>query len=310
MANIPNKQVGGKWWKKRGNSIPSHQKYTFKDFETEFPNESACLETLKEMRWPDGRTHCTACRSIRKHHRVSGRTCYACEGCGHHIFPLVGTIFENTKLPLKTWFYAIKIMAASRCGVSAKQIQRETGVTYKTAWRMAKHIRKLMEEGLQVAGEVEMDETYYGKQKGKNLTQVIGMVERRGRVIALAAENRQGSTLMKIVRERILPSSMVYTDSAGTYGGLESMRDKGYLNKRVRHSAKVYVAGDAHTNTIEGFWSLVKRGIAGTYHAVSRKYLQSYLNEYAFRYNHRNSSIPMFAVLLGQVYRAPVELPF
>ena len=119
------------------------QKYTIKDFDTEFPNDGACLEWIKNLRWPDG-IECPECEKVTKHHRVTGRSCYACDYCGHQIFPTAGTIFHKSSTPLRVWFRAIYQMATTRCGISAKQIQRETGVTYKTAWRMFKQIRLLL----------------------------------------------------------------------------------------------------------------------------------------------------------------------
>jgi transposase len=292
-------------------SIPGNQKYTFKDFNTEFPNDDACLTYVMENRWPDGRTLCEKCGVEHKHYRVTGRTAYACDHCGNHIYPMAGTIFEKSSTSLRTWFHAMYLMGSTRCGVSAKQIQRETGVTYKTAWRMFKQIRTLMSEDVQLEGSsVEMDETYVGgkRRTGRrgrpasgegNKTCVVGMVERKGNVIAVVANDATRKTLHRIAKERILPESTVYTDELSAYHGLENIN--GYQHRRINHNAGVYVLGDVHTNTIEGFWSLVKRGIGGVYHSVSRKYLQSYLDEYAFRYNRRDSNEPMFVSILEQV---------
>src|SRR5260370_13078032 len=116
--------------------IPKAQRYTMERFHAEFPDDDTCLEFIKEQRWPNGITLCGKCKKDRKHHRVTGRTAYACDYCGNHIYPLAGTIFEKSSTPLRIWFEAMHRMAATRCGISAKQIQREMGVTYKTAWRM------------------------------------------------------------------------------------------------------------------------------------------------------------------------------
>ncbi len=147
--------------------IPKELRYSMKDFNNEFPNDSACLEYVKEQRWPSGVTHCAKCKMDRKHYRVGNRTAYACDHCGNHIYPLVGTIFEKSSTSLRLWFYAMYLMCSTRCGISAKQIQRETGVTYKTAWRMFRQIRTLLSEGdLQLEGpSVEIDETYYGGKR-------------------------------------------------------------------------------------------------------------------------------------------------
>lgn len=292
-------------------SIPKELRYTMQDFNAEFPNDDVCLEHIKEQRWPEGITLCAKCGVERKHYRVHGRTAYACDHCGNHIYPLAGTIFEKSTTSLKTWFYAMYLMGSTRCGISAKQIQRETGVTYKTAWRMFKQIRTLLVDDVMLEGSsVEMDETYVGgkRRTGRrgrpatgegNKTCVVGMVERKGKVIALATNDSTRKTLHGIAKEYILPSSIVYTDELSAYHGLEKIN--GYDHRRINHSTGVYVMGDVHTNTIEGFWSLVKRGIGGVYHSVSRKYLQSYLDEYSFRYNRRNSGNLIFRSILERI---------
>lgn len=261
-------------------SIPKQLRYTINEFNQQFPDENSCLEWLKEQRFPDGIAHCDKCGVERKHHRVTGRPAYACGYCGSMISPMAGTIFHKSPTPLRLWFYAMYLMSATRCGISAKQIQRETGVTYKTAWRMFKQIRTLMSEDIGLEGEaVEMDETYVGgkrrngkvgrpsAQDGKKAC-VVGAVERGGRVRAIVAPNASMSTLHGIAKEYILPESIVYTDEWPSYDGLEHA---GYDHRRINHSQKVYVVGDIHTNTIEGFWSLLKRGIGGVYHQVSAK---------------------------------------
>jgi len=301
----------------KGNSVKGFQKYTVADLHTEFPNDDACLEFLKEQRWPNGITRCAKCDADRKHYRVHKRTAYACDHCGNHIYPLAGTIFEKSTTRLTTWFHAMFLMGSTRCGVSAKQIQRETGVTYKTAWRMFKQIRTLMSEDISLEGStIEIDEAYMGgKNKNKHRSKirrdlrgrdaddkipVLGMVERGGRVIARVTPDVKTSTVFPIIHEYVMPASIVYTDEYSIYDQL-GRTHKEYVHHRIRHADKIYVMGDVHTQTIEGFWSLVKRGIGGVYHSVSRKYLQSYLNEYAFRYNRRDASVPMFVSLLEQV---------
>jgi transposase len=288
-------------------SIPKHLRYTIQSFNAQFPDNDACLDWLKAERWPEGLIPCEKCGKDRKHHRVTGRPAYACDYCGKMISPMAGTIFEKSSTSLRTWFYAMYLMSATRCGISAKQIQRETGVTYKTAWRMFKQIRTLMSEDVSLEGEaVEMDETYVGgrPRRGDKITRgrgdktktcVVGAVERGGRVQALVAPDATTKTLTTFAKEYILPASIVYTDEWPAY---KVFSDMGYDHRRVNHTQKVYVVGETHTQTIEGFWSLVKRGIGGVYHSVSKKYLQTYLDEYSFRYNRRNSGQPMFTSLL------------
>jgi transposase-like protein len=171
----------------RNNVLAQAQKYTLNQFNAEFPDDDACLEAIKEMRFPNGVTMCEKCKGDRKHYRVHGRTAYACDHCGHHVYPLAGTIFEKSTTSLKLWFHAMFQMGSTKCGISAKQIQRETGVTYKTAWRMFKQIRTLMSEDISLErSPVEIDEMYHGgKRKGgtgrpmrgdKTKTPVMGMV--------------------------------------------------------------------------------------------------------------------------------------
>jgi len=290
-------------------SIPKHLRYTVENFNREFPDNDACLDWLKAQRWPDGLIPCGKCVKHRKHHRVHGRPAYSCDYCGSMVSPMAGTIFEKSSTSLRTWFYAMYLMSATRCGISAKQIQRETGVTYKTAWRMFKQIRTLMSEEISLEGSaVEMDETYMGGRRRNgsrgrrvdgNKTCVIGAVERQGKVVAIVANDATKKTLHGIAKEYILPASIVYTDEFSAYSGLEQVN--GYEHRRINHSQGVYVLGDIHTNTIEGFWSLVKRGIGGVYHSVSKKFLQTYLDEYSYRYNRRDDGQPMFTSLLGEV---------
>jgi transposase-like protein len=286
---------------RRYQTVPKQQKYTIADFGAEFPDDSACLEYVKEKRWPGGRALCVVCNVERKHYRVTGRTAYACHACGNHIFPLAGTIFHKSSTSLKTWFYVIKLMSSTRVGVSAKQIQRETGVTYKTAWRMMKQVRRLMDERIKLQGPVEIDEGYFGGSdenkpqhlRGKTKTPVLGVVERNGRVIARVIPDASKESILPVVGEVLHPRTMIYSDGSKT---LEQVRWMGQSHKlaTVNHS-KGYKDGYAHTNTIDGFWSLVKRGISGVYYQVGVEYLQSYLNEYAFRYNRRYVMRPMFS---------------
>lgn len=286
--------------------------YTITTFNREFPDNDACLEFLFNARWPDGVT-CTACDRVTNHYRISSRKGYSCSGCGTYVFPTAGTIFHKSSTPLLLWFHAMFLMASTRCGISAKQLQREIGVTYKTAWRMFHQIRKLMDEDSgPLTGEVEADETYIGGKRtgprgrgadGKTAT--FGLVERQGRVKAEVVPDVKARTLMPIIWKN-LPAHQgtpVYTDELGSYNLLTKL---GYQHGRVNHSQKEFVRGKAHTNTIEGFWSLLKRGINGVYHSVSPQHLSAYLNEYAFRYNHRSSVIPIFVLLL--VRAAHVQL--
>jgi transposase-like protein len=205
-------------------------------------------------------------------------------------------------------------MSSTRCGISAKQLERELGVTYKTAWRMFKQIRTLLGGDTKpLTGEVELDETYMGgkainmhatkraKLSGRGTadkTPIFGAVERKGKVMAVKVPNVDQATLIPHVKENVAPNTTVYTDEMGAYAPL---KENGYNHQVINHSEHVYVRANVHTNTIEGFWSLVKRGIGGVYHSVSPQYLQSYVDEYSFRYNHRKDEKPMFQTFLNQI---------
>ena len=289
------------------------EKYTIKHFERQFPNEDSCLEFIKQARWPNG-VHCTKCDKVTGHYRIKGRKVYSCEFCGFHVSPTANTIFHKSSTSLKTWFHAMFLMVSTRTGISAKQLERETGVTYKTAWRMFTQIRKLMaqEDGLKLFGEVEVDETYIGGKEGnkhewKKLkagrgsvgkTTVVGLVERKGNAVVKVQPDNRAATIIPMIQDHVpAGNAVVYTDEHGAYHRLSSL---GYAHESVVHSAKQYVAGRAHTNNIEGFWSNTKRGIDGVHHAVSPKYLQGYLDAYVYRFNHRSDSDPMFVQLLDR----------
>jgi len=292
-----------------------------RDFNIEFPDDAACLEYVKEQRWPDGMVPCSRCGKKTKHYRVGNRTAYACQFCGNHIYPLAGTIFEKSSTPLKTWFYAMYLMGSTRCGISAKQVQRETGVTYKTAWRMFKQIRTLLSDGdLQLEGPtVEIDEAYYGGtrkfKRGRPMrgdlkkTPIVGIVQRNGKAIARVVDHVTSNSLLKTVRKHVVPGSVIYTDDFNLYHGIPHMKGPGGRNLQfthytINHSLGKYVKkGHIHTNSVEGLWSLIKRGIGGVYHSVSREYLQGYLDEYCFRYNRRHEGNRQFKAILLRASR-------
>lgn len=278
-------------------------KYTIKQFQAEFPDDAACLEWLKNYRYPNG-IFCKNCGEVTEHHMMTTRKSYSCQWCGNHVHPTAGTVFHKSSTVLTTWFYTAFLMAQTRGGISAKQIQRETGVTYKTAWRMCNEIRKMLAEDFDpFGGEVEVDESYFGGKahdgiRGRGAskkTAVFGMVKRCGKLEARTVRNVRRKTIMPIVADNIEKGTKIYSDEFRIYDALPAM---GYEHATIPHAEKIYVLGNVHTNTIEGFWSLTKNGIRGVYHAVSSKHLQGYLNEYAFRYNHRDDVTPMFLTFL------------
>jgi transposase-like protein len=290
-------------------ALSSESRYTLMDFDRDFPDDAACMAWLVGHLYPDG-IFCPKCGKVTKHHRVAKRTSYACQFCGHQEYPLAGTIFQDSATSLKLWFHAFFLMAQTRCGISAKQLERELGVTYKTAWRMFRKIRSLLQDEGEppLSGEVEADETYFSASKRlgdprrsglmKNKRVVMGAVERKGRVIARHVPTAGDLAGEAHVRQFVLPGSVVYTDE---WRGYDYLSRAGYGHRRINHSERVYVSGDVHTQTIEGFWSLLKRGLSGVYHAVGSDYLQSYVDEYAWRYNHRRDPRGTFTLLLARI---------
>ena len=284
------------------------RKYTLNAFNAQFPDDDSCLAFLFRKRWPSG-VFCQTCRRIAKHHRIGGRKTYGCQFCGSEVSPAADTIFHKSPTPLRSWFYAIFLMAQTRTGISAKQLQRELGVTYKTAWRMFTQIRTLMaENGMSLFGEVEADETYIGgKRRGKRgrgaagKTVVIGLVERGGRAITQVTPDVKAKTILPIIQEHIplTPGTTIYTDELHSYDSLGKL---GYAHETVQHAARKYVNGSAHVNNVESLWSNTKRGIDGVHHSVSPKYLQLYLDSYTFRFNHRNDDAPMFVTLVDRLF--------
>jgi transposase len=287
------------------------------EFMREFPDDAACLEHLWRSRYSEDGEHaeCPKCereRVFKKYATKQGRQSWTCTGCGHHIHPTAGTIFAKSSTSLHLWYYAIYLMASTRCGISAKQLERELGVSYKTAWRMFNRIRnELMADGDGEAlfGDVEVDETSWGgrpRVKHKSYSEsakfreakptILGMVERGGRVRCRVIPSRRGPALSQEVIANIDPTSMIFTDEWPAYKLLRGR----FLDHRIINHSVEYVHGDTHTNTIEGFFGNLKTGMRGTYKKVSRKWLQSYLDEYAYRYSHRNDPRAMFSGLLDR----------
>ena len=278
------------------------EKFTIQQFHSRYPDDNTCLEEIFRQRY-DALTICPQCHKEAKFYRIRGRKRYDCAFCGYQLHPLADTIFHKSSTSLKSWFFAIYLFANSKNGVSAKELERHLGVTYKTAWRMAKQIRTLFQQDdNQLKNTVEVDETYMGgKGRGtrgrgaKNKKPVIGVVERGGKVKATVTDNVKRSTVFPLINQSVEKGAQVMTDEYHVY---TTVSLQGYKHSSIKHSAKQYVLGDVHTNTIEGFWSQLKRSISGTYHAVSPKYLQYYVDEFAYRYNHRNSFEHLFSLLI------------
>lgn len=291
---------------KKTEKSAAKEKFTIQDFLKRYPNDDVCLDQIFKMRYAsmDG---CVSCGiSGAKYYRVKSRKCYECGECGHQLYPLAGTVMHGTNTKLTLWFFAIYLFASSKNGVSAKELERQLGVTYKTAWKMGHLIRVLMgsnEEPLK--GIVQIDETLFGgKAKGgkrgwgaAKKTCLFGMMERDGRVKVLAVPNRRTETLIPIITANINPGTTVHSDEYKGYGRLP---DYGYGHESVIHSKFQWKNGDCHTNSIEGYWSNLKKSIFGTYTYVSPRHLQSYINEFDFRHNNRKEGI-MFDTILSSL---------
>ena len=279
---------------------------TVTDFFRQFPTDDACLEHLWNVRFGD-KVECEKCGKVGKFYRLNKEPAYSCPRCGHHIHPMVGTPFEKTHTSLQKWFYAMYLFTTTRHGVAAKELQRQLGVTYKTAWRMGHEIRKFMAKAdgeWPLDGAVEADETYIGGRttggkRGRgapNKTIVFGMLERDGDVMATVVPNVRKKTLQPIIKENVVKGSTVHTDELKSYSGLSKA---GFEHETVNHGAGEYVDGDCHVNGIEGFWARLKLSIRGTHVHVSKKHLQKYVKEFEYRYNMRRNPGRMFDRLLA-----------
>lgn len=284
-------------------------RYTITDLQGDFPDDKACLTWLVDYLYPEG-IHCIKCDKVTPHHAMRTRRSYSCELCGHHVHPTADTIFHKSSTPLTMWFYAIYLMGATRAGISAKQLERELGVTYKTAWRMFHQIRKMMiDDGSNLSGEVEVDETYIHpntrmrssvrkpnrRHRGESPI-IFGMVERGGRVKAKHVKSAGVRVLIPEIENNISPEATIYSDEFQSY----KLLHRKFEHKAIKHKEGQYVNGNIHTQNIENFWSNMKRGIRGVYRHVDAQYLQAYADEYAFRYSHRNDFQPMFWAILNR----------
>lgn len=290
--------------------------YTITDFRKTYGTDEKCLDKIFTLRY--GKLEaCPECQCVANWRRITTRRCYQCTSCYAQFYPTAGTVFEKTRTPLADWFYVIYLFTSTRNGVAAKEIQRQLGVTYKTAFRMGHMIRNLIQGvGIEaLKGIVECDETIVGgkisnmhkskrtfEENGKkypmpkdfNKTIVFGAVERGGKVKAKVIANVYAETLKQAVKENIEAGSLVFTDERMGYNGIGAT----HFHGKVNHSKGEYAVGEIHTNSIEGFWAQLKRTIGGTHISVSKEYLQNYANECAFRYNNRKEPQQMFKVIL------------
>ena len=281
---------------------------TIREFFQQFPDDKACLDHILQVRYGND-SKCPKCEKKTKWSKVTSQRAYACQWCGHHTYPCVGTPFEKSRTSLQLWFYAIYLFTSTRSGVSAKELQRQLGVTYKCAWRMGHEIRKHMSfvDGDPILdGDVEVDETYIGGERsGKRgrgadgKTILFGMLDRDGGVMTKVVQNTKGKTLKGLIAENVEEGSTIHSDEYRPYNGLDQM---GYEHKRCNHSEKQYSVDGSHVNTMEGFWARLKQSINGTHIHVSGKHLQKYAKEFEYRFNSRSCPEKMTSELLS-VYR-------
>jgi transposase-like protein len=284
----------------------------------EFGSDETCREYLEALRWPDKVT-CPRCDSA-KISRVYERKVFDCDSCRYQFSVLAGTIFQDTKLPLPTWFATVYLMCESKKGISANQINRMIGGSYKTAWYLCHRIRAAMtsakEDRPKLGGTIEVDETFVGGvQRGHQHKRghpeckkevVIGIRQRGGELRLFHADDVKSGTLAKYIKANISQDvDVIMTDEFGAYPSAIAKAGVFTEHKTIKHKAKVYVDGDIHTNTVESAFSLLKRGIVGTWHKISAKHLAAYLDEMEFRFNNRSNPY-LFRDTLIKLIEAPV----
>ncbi len=283
---------------------------TIQEFFKQFPDDDACLAYLMSLRHGDV-LECPKCGKEGRFARIRKMPAYSCPTCGHHIHPMVGTPFHRSHVPLQKWFYALYLFTTTRHGVPAKELQRQLGVSYPTAFRMAHKVRDYMgalDGEPPLTGHVEVDETYVGgkrpKVKGftgrgaRGKTVVFGILERDGELYTKVVPNASGKSLIPEITRQVPRGTRISSDEWAPYRVLTSL---GYRHDTVYHGAKEYARGDVHVNTLEAFWSMLKRSIRGTHIHVSRKHLPKYLGEFEYRYNLRKRPDQMFPRLLASL---------
>jgi len=290
------------------------KRFTITEFREMYPTDDACLDRIFQLRYNN--LVCPKCENTNTYHRVKDRRSYQCQACANQIYPTHGTIFEKTTTPLTLWFYAIYLQTTTRNGVAAKELERQLHICYKTALRMNHQIKLLManKSAEPFTGVIQADESFFGglnknrhadkkvaESQGrscKDKTPVFGMVDLSGRVSAHVVDDTKGTTLKPIIDKHVdNEKSIIVTDEWLGYTKLKNE----YSHVIINHLQQEYVRGAFHTNTIEGFWSQLKRTIKGTHIHVSKKHLQKYVDEVAFRYMQRDKQDTMFETILSHV---------
>lgn len=287
-------------------------KTTLKDFRNNYGTEEKCLDALLQLRYGK-QAACPKCKKHTNWSRVSDRLSYQCQwsGCGYQIYPMVGTIFASSHMSLADWFYVLYLMTVTRHGVSAKEVQRQLGCSYKTAWRNCDLLRQLL--GMEkvprgkMKGRISIDDHYEGGvRKGKRgrgaagKTVMMGMVGNEGEARVFVIPNVKKATVMPIITANVEAGAHITTDELLSYGSL----DQEYVHGVVRHSAGQYVneQGDS-TNSIENYWGIFKKSVKSTHVHVSKKHMQKYLDEFTFRYSMRKTPWLMFSEALSRLAR-------
>jgi transposase-like protein len=280
-----------------------------------YGTDEKCREILTRLRWPEG-VCCLRCGDNDRICYLESRKQFECGSCGYQFSVTTGTVFNDTHLPLEKWFAATYLLCEAKKGMSACQVQRTLGMSYKTAWYLCHRIRHAMmqTDRPMLSGKVEMDETFVGgvnRNQGKdhrwdNKEVVIGIRQRGGELRFFHAEDVKSGTLRKFIQENISEDvDVLFTDDYNAYKSAAADLRKDGRHKTIRHKLKIYVKGDIHTNTIESAFSLLKRGVIGTWHKISAKHLAAYLQEMEFRFNRRNRS-NLFIDTLRHMITAPV----
>jgi transposase-like protein len=288
------------------------------DVSNKFRTDEQCLEYIENMRWPNGEIACVHCGEVGRVSKITRETkgdnkrsrIYQCLACKKQFSATSGTIFNDTHLPLTKWFLAIALICEAKKGVSAKQVERHLGVNYRTAWHLCHRIRAAMQEGGLLSGVVEADETYLTPKKprkGKPYVKkettdvVLGMIERGGKLRLIPLTDAKMAIIEPEIKKHIHPDATLQTDESAVYSIIGKRHFDG-RHRMINHKS-VYAIGDNHTNTIENAFSLLKRGIYGTYHKVSIKHLGRYCNEFSYRFNRRGEQLQMFDATLKGLTR-------
>jgi transposase-like protein len=294
------------------------------DITRQFSTEDKCLDYLERMRWPHGLA-CIHCGEMGRVSRITRETegknkrsrIYQCLSCGKQFSATSGTIFNDTHLSLTKWFMAIALICEAKKGISAKQVERHLGVNYRTAWHLCHRIREAMKDGSLLTGAVEADETYLSRRKprkGKPYVKkdtkdvVLGMVERGGKLRLIPVKDAKMESIGPMLSEHISPEvETIYTDDAATYAIYLGKHFEG-KHKSINH-IRSYTQGSTHTQHIENAFSLLKRGVYGTFHKVSIKHLGRYCDEFSYRFNRRGEQLAMFDGTLANLLRGEA-LPY